>query len=161
MKGFRQSHPRWNEELLALMAQGKKEVAVGFPAGRGLKARHYPTGASILEVAVWNNFGAPRAHIPARPFMNQSAPKIIRAVNRIARLVARESRRKPLTAVELERSFDGMGQVARDVVKETITNGDFVPNAPSTIRRKHSSRPLIDTTDMRAAVQYAVREKAR
>jgi hypothetical protein len=142
-----------------MRAVGRTEIAVGFPRGKGLKSRHYPTGASILEVAVWNNFGAPRAHIPARPFMNQATPKIVEAANALAHEVAKANRSKPLTPAQYEAMYDALGQQSRGIIQHTITTGHFAPNAPSTIRRKHSSRPLIDTTDMRAAVTFAVREK--
>lgn len=42
------------------------EVSVGF-----LDGATYPDGTPVAQVAAWNNFGAPGAGIPARPFFTQ------------------------------------------------------------------------------------------
>ena len=114
---------------------------------------------SILEVAVWNNFGAPNAHIPPRPFMQQSTPRIIEKLNEVTREAVAMERRKPFGAAELARLAKVYGAEAQFVIQDTILTGDYLPNAPSTIRRKKSSQPLIDTGDMRAAVRFAVRDR--
>jgi hypothetical protein len=159
--GVRHTNPGWSDDLRRMMnAVGRTECAVGFPKGKGLKSAHYPTGASILEVAVWNNFGAPRANIPARPFMNQATPKIVEAANALALQIAKANRSKPLNPAEYEKMYEALGQQSRGIIQHTITTGNFAPNAPSTILRKKSSRPLIDSGDMRAAVTYAVRERS-
>ena len=44
----------------------------------------------------------------------------------------------------------------RDVQRAHIRNGNWVPNAPATIRRKGSDRPLIDTGQLVNAVEYEV-----
>lgn len=44
------------------------------------------------------------------------------------------------------------GLLAERSIRQTITKGDFRPNAQLTSELKGSSRPLVDTGDMRAAV---------
>ena len=39
--------------------------------------------------------------------------------------------------------------------------GDFEPNAPSTIRKKKSDKPLIDTGRMRQSVMTVIDKKGR
>ena len=57
-----------------LEALAGKEVAVGFPRGEsGLGNPHYKNGASILLVAVANNYGL---GVPRRAFMELAAEKI-------------------------------------------------------------------------------------
>ena len=57
-----------------LEALAGKEVAVGFPrGGSGLGNPHYKNGASILLVAVANNYGL---GVPRRAFMELAAEKI-------------------------------------------------------------------------------------
>jgi hypothetical protein len=157
--GIRRRNPEWDRDLIRLMRAGNAEVAVGFPRGRGLKARHYKDGSAILEVAVWNNFGAPNANIPPRPFMQQATPKIVEKINEITREAVRLERERPFSHADLRKLYNVYGMAAKVVIQEAILTGDFVPNAPSTIRRKKSSRPLIDSGDMRAAVQFAVRDR--
>jgi len=52
-----------------------------------------------------------------------------------------------------------LGIYQKDLVQQTITEGDFEPNAPSTIRKKRSDKPLIDTGRMRQSVNYVIKEK--
>jgi hypothetical protein len=92
--------------------------------------------------------------------MNQAIPRIVEASNEFAADVAKAVRSKPLTPDDYEKLYDALGQQSRDLIKDTIITGHFAPNAPSTIRRKGpGKRPLMDTTDMHAAVTFSVREK--
>ena len=50
--------------------------------------------------------------------------------------------------------FVGVG-----LVQEKIESGSYEPNAPSTIRKKKSDKPLIDTGRMRQSVKYVIRKK--
>lgn len=52
-----------------------------------------------------------------------------------------------------------VGQSIEGMVQKKITSGPFTPNAPSTIKRKRSSRPLIDTGHMRQSVRYKLISK--
>ena len=49
----------------------------------------------------------------------------------------------------------------RGLVQETIKEGEFSPNAPSTIKKKGSDKPLIDTGHMRQSVMTVVDRKGR
>lgn len=52
-----------------------------------------------------------------------------------------------------------VGVAAEGAIKQYITDLDSPPNKPSTIRRKGSSNPLIDTGNMRASVTSKVARK--
>lgn len=54
--------------------------------------------------------------------------------------------------------LDILGHYIEGLVKQKIRKGPFVPNAPSTIKRKRSSRPLIDTGRLRQSIRYVVRQ---
>ena len=58
-----------------------------------------------------------------------------------------------------EQILKELGLFQKDLMQNEIITGDFVPNAPSTIRRKGSSKPLIDTGRMRQAVNYVIKPK--
>ena len=49
----------------------------------------------------------------------------------------------------------------KGLIQETIAEGDFEPNAPSTIRKKKSDKPLIDTGRMRQSVMTVIDKKGR
>ncbi len=49
-----------------------------------------------------------------------------------------------------------IGAVVQGMVQKKIVDGPFTPNAPATIKRKGSSRPLIDTGHLRQSIRYVV-----
>lgn len=56
--------------------------------------------------------------------------------------------------------FEKAGMLGRDACKNYIASGgNLAPNAPSTVARKGSSKPLIDTASMMNSITYAVRRK--
>lgn len=56
--------------------------------------------------------------------------------------------------------FNKAGMLGRDACKNYITSGDkLAPNKESTIARKGSSLPLVDTGSMLGSITYAVRRK--
>jgi hypothetical protein len=52
-----------------------------------------------------------------------------------------------------------LGEYGQSGVKSYIRNGPHTPNADSTIARKKSSRPLVDTGTLRNSIRYQVIEK--
>ena len=44
-------------------------------------------------------------------------------------------------------------------MQHQMVEGEFVPNAPSTIRKKGSDKPLIDTGQLRQGVSYKICRK--
>lgn len=153
----RRKNPDWIklfENKIASLRE--KEVAVGFPANKGMGTPYYPNGASVLEVAVQNNYGVP-PHIPARPFMDISA---IRIQKKMKAIVANDVRLMMNGNVSSpDKVMKRWGVIGKSKIQKTITDYAWIPNAPSTIAMKGSSRPLIDTGHMRQSVTYVVRKK--
>lgn len=58
-----------------------------------------------------------------------------------------------------EQSLKQIGVFGVGLVQEKIESGSYEPNAPSTIRKKKSDKPLIDTGKMRQSVKYVIRKK--
>jgi hypothetical protein len=167
------SNAKWAEQIKKLLPKTRREVAVGFPRGvQGLNVKVYPVahqksaplqarakGASVLDVAVWNNYGVPSRNIPARPFMQMSAVKMPRAVHELMRKITAKAKEKGvlLGPQGVERAYKAIGQLAVSIVRDTITTGSYVPNSPITIARKQSDKPLIDTGLLRKFVTFVVR----
>lgn len=120
---------------------GHKKVRVGFPASK--------TNQEIVNRAIFNNFGT--INTPERPFMSNafddnrskyiealkvSAPKIMRGEVEVGQVAAK------------------LGTVFADDIRQEIVDLDTPPNAPSTIKQKGSSNPLIDTGQMKNSVTY-------
>ena len=58
----------------------------------------------------------------------------------------------------LTNSLHMAGVIAVRAVQDKIVAGPFAPLQPRTVARKKSSRPLIDTGQLRQSVSYVVRE---
>ena len=52
-----------------------------------------------------------------------------------------------------------IGVYLKGVVQKEIVDGDYAPNAESTIKRKKSDRPLIDSGYMRQSVSFFITPK--
>lgn len=148
-------NPQFFEKLqLRLKKAGTKEVAVGFPRGTDTANAHYDNGASIVDVATWNNFGTDRT--PRRPFMDNAAPDLQKDWKTLCAKAA-----KRLNAGELNEDtiLKAGGLQAEATVRKHIDAITSPPNSPETIQRKKSAKPLIDSGDMRKYVTSIVRPK--
>lgn len=125
---------------------------VGFPGGG---VRRPADGLPVAAQAAIHEYGAESRGIPPRPFMHQA-------------LERNRQELKALKAGILVRIYRGsmdpyfgiktIGEYLAGKIKESITLGDFKALKPSTILRKGSSRPLIDTGIMRASVTHTETE---
>lgn len=125
------------------------EVHIGYQEDSG----SYGDGPTVAQVACWNEFGT--EHSPARPFMRQtyedySEDIIKRGQSEIKKEIATGS-------PNAEKTFNAIGVCVKGYIQKEIVEGDFEPNAPSTIAKKGSSRPLIDTGQMRQSVTYVIK----
>ena len=128
----------------AKKAQGVRGVEVGF-----YSTSRYEDGTPVTNVAAGNEFGT--EYIPERPFfrlaiaqMEESIPKVI------------EQSVDPETMVIDPITAERVGLKAQSEIQSSITKLREPENAPSTIRRKGSSNPLVDTGFMREQVSYVV-----
>jgi hypothetical protein len=135
--------------------ESKYEAVIGFPKEKAeLTKPHYPTGASVLDVVIWNNYGT--EDIPARPFLEQSTPEIKKV------FAAKAAKyQKMVNAGQLDpRLF--LLQIAKEgekIVRQRIIDLKEPPNAPRTIKKKGFDDPLIETGFMRDSVTSVIRTK--
>lgn len=106
-----------------------------------------PNPPTLEEVALWNEFGTET--IPARPFLRRAQVSATTRCNKLVQARMEEN-------ADLEQIAKEIGLVLQDEIKQQITHGDFVPNSPRTIARKKSSRPLIDTGNLRQSVHWGI-----
>jgi hypothetical protein len=119
---------------------GKLEVRVGI------------LGNEDSELATYvraNEFGTSR--IPERSYLRAAMVKPS-AIKRIVQ--AGSALTQP--GADTKTVLEVVGVVAVGEVQEQIRRGDYVPNAPSTIARKGSAKPLIDTGRLIQSIGYEV-----
>lgn len=112
-----------------------------------------PLAINMASLALIHERGSAANNIPARPFMKQTRQ---RAEGRFARLLRRLYKQVVDGKV---RPFDGLSKLGiayEGEMKNTFTTGSFTPNKPATIKRKGSSRPLIDTGHLRQSITSKV-----
>ena len=124
-----------------------KKCLIGFSG-------EYENGLPVTQVAVWNEFGTINA--PARPFIRQS---VKRGKPEVILKTTMEFGKQMLGSCNGEAVLRASGECMKDNVVKEIERGNFVPNAPATIAKKGSDKPLIDTGQMKNSVIYAIVSK--
>lgn len=131
----------------------KCSVDVGFNESSGSYVTEEGEELTVAQVAAWNEFGTERS--PARPFMRQTATnskaKITKHANKALKSAIHGGGAKEV--------LNSVGAFTKGRMQKEIRNGDFAPNAPYTIAKKGSSKPLIDTGRMRQSIVYVIKEK--
>lgn len=119
-------------------------------------------GDKVLTKAIVNEFGTTKAGknnnivIPERSFIrstyNKQYKKVGKRFNQIFVSISKGNFNiiPKLKLIGLEQETE---------TKKTITDMKTPENAPSTIAKKGSSNPLIDTGEMRSKVSYEVKNK--
>lgn len=120
---------------------GNTKAKVGWPASK--------VNQEIVNKAIWTNFGT--INMPERPALSnafdnnrsnyidalkKSAPKVLRGEVNVGQIISK------------------IGILFSDDVKQEIVDLDSPANAPSTIKKKGSSNPLIDTGEMKNSVTH-------
>lgn len=121
-------------------------VKVGLTASSGSNS-----GVAVVDIAAFNEFGT--QHIPARPFLRNAFDTNERAVRPLAKSLASAVVAGTMTADQV---LDRLGLWMQDKIQESIRTAFrwAAPNAPSTIRKKGSSKPLIDKGVLLRSVSY-------
>lgn len=129
----------------------KLSVRVGFQQGA---AQYEETGADILDIAMFNELGTSSS--PSRPFMAMSVDENADKINAFLKNQLKLLAQGKTTA---EGILKAIGVFQKGLIQEKIQSGEFEPNAPSTIKKKGSDHPLIDTGLMRQSVNFVVTAK--
>lgn len=131
---------------IATLASNAKEVRVGF-----LQEATYPDGKPVAMIAAIQNFGAPRAGIPPRPFFSNMIDKKKAewgpAIGNL--LVA--------NGYDALRVLQLTGEAVAGQLRISIVETNEPPLARSTVARKGFDKPLVDTGHMLNSVDYEVK----
>lgn len=126
----------------------KQKVLIGVPEGVS-----HSDGINMGALAAIHEFGAPSRGIPERPFLQPSMDKNL---DKYKALMAREAKGVVLKRSTLHQALAKVGMLAAADVQAYMVSGAFKPLAASTIKAKGSSKPLIDSGQLRQAITYKV-----
>jgi hypothetical protein len=139
----------------ALDVLNKHEVMVGIPDGGGVREGGDPVSNADLLFIHTN--GSPVNGIPPRPVLSPAMEKNQDRISSLLRKAIDQALDGDKVGVMAALENAGLG--GQNVARKYFTDSnDWKPNKDATIERKGSSRPLIDTGDMRKAITYVVRE---
>lgn len=145
--------------LLESAAAKESHVKVGIIASKGGNASVEGGDISMIELAAIHEFGSPAAGIPQRSFIRSTFARS-ENVNAMIELTAKLTT-KVIHGMKLETALGLIGAwgVARirETINERLTVGpEPQENAPSTIAKKGSDLPLVDTGRLKQALTWKV-----
>lgn len=135
------------QELTLMQKFANASVKIGIQSDAG---QHKESEADVVDIAIWNEFGTEKT--PSRPFIRQCFADHQGLVEQhLQRIVLSVTKGSDLR-LELAR----LGQWYEGKQKQTLRNYPWKANRKSTIRRKKSSKPLIDTGQLVNSIRYQV-----
>lgn len=166
-----------------------KQILVGFPEKTTERQDEDQGEMNNAILGYIHEHGAPKANIPARPFLVPGVQDAIESSGNYLTKAAAETLKGD--AKKADAYLHDAGIVAMNSARRKINYGDFAPLSPYTIRNRHRNRgtksmrdsekrylemiaegsspeaaqaatgirPLVNTAQMRNAITYVVRKK--
>lgn len=139
----------WGKIVKNMNKLDKTTVKVGIQAGD----KTSDGKENLAYIAGVHEYGSSDGHIPQRSFIRTALDNNKGEINNLKDKLAGKI---VDGSVAPEAALNLIGLKVAGMIQENITDGDFVPNAPSTVRAKGSAKPLIDTGHMRASVRHVL-----
>ena len=110
-----------------------------------------PGPLSLVEVALVHEFGA--GHVPQRSFVRAAVDEAIEDIRSTQHALAVQVFKG---STRLPEALNRLGAKVAATMQTRIARGIDPPNAPSTIEAKGSSKPLVDSGQLKAAITWKV-----
>lgn len=133
----------------------RHEVMIGIPDSDGERKAGDPV--SNAELLFIHTNGSPVRGIPPRPVLIPAMKKHQVQIATLLRNATDEALKGDKSGVMA--ALEAAGIAGQNAARKYFTDSnDWPANAPETVKRKGSARPLIDTGEMRKAITYVVRK---
>lgn len=119
--------------------------------GKGGSIRN--TDQPLAVIAAIHEFGL--GDMPQRSFLRSAYDENLPMIDKMIQHVANGA----VFGLGTNAALNQLGNVVQGMVQRKIVDGPFVPNSPATIKRKKSSKPLIDTGHLRQSIRYVIERK--
>ena len=142
-------------QLLFIQEHGVRRKAMRDAMAADLAGHTYEQAYNLYI----QEHGSPLWQIPPRPVLR---PALAKARPRLMRIYARAVQ-EAWSGVDPTRTLQVLAYEAASSVRDFFNDpaNGLVPNAPETIRRKGSDRPLVDTGAMRDSIVGQLRMQSR
>ncbi len=146
----------WDKLLAKAHELDKLHVRVGVLSSKGGDVKDGEF--TLCELAAVHELGTEDGHIPARAPIQTTF--YLRRKQELIELQGKLAKQIVTGGMDPKRAMGILGSWGANAIKRTITEGEGLPppNAPSTIAAKGSSRPLVDTGQLKAAYNYEISE---
>lgn len=131
---------------------GKPKVYIGVPASKNWI--HKDSKINMATLLAIHVLGAPTRGIPQRDPLR---PPLIANTQRYTDLMAQGIKNALANGTDPNVVYEKIGIVASNDVKDYFVSGSFKPLDQKTIDRKGSSKPLLDTGELRSSITYQVK----
>lgn len=146
---------KWDVLNERIKQMATREVAVGW-----FESAMYDDNTPVAQVAATQEFGAPGANIPPRPFFH---PCIAEHSEEWSEKIAKGMKAVFDGKIEIDQVLDAVGGLAAGQLQRQISEVREPPLAPSTLaqraREGRTDQPLHRTGHMIDTVKYLVRDK--
>ena len=132
---------------------GKPKVYIGVPAS---KNGMHEGGINMATLLALHVYGVPTRGIPQRDPLR---PPLIANAQRYSDLLAIGLKNALADGTDPKLVYEKIGIVATNDVKDYFVTGNFKALSEKTIKAKGSSKPLIDSEELRGSITYEVRNK--
>lgn len=144
-----------SKSLERYLKQLECKISVGLHEEQGSALHPEADGETIFDIAAANHFGVPSNNVPARPFVSHWFDTHINDISEnindiFTALINKQI--KPNKTLEI------YSQELLDSMKADITNKIYVPNKPSTLKRKQGDTPLIDSSVLFDSLKYKIQK---
>lgn len=153
----RDSDKGFKQVLRNISKMAGVRVAIGLQGSEGNAVEHNGKGLTNIDLGIFNEFGVPGANIPERSFVRATFDKKHRSWLNLAVKLSKIDiyTRTPASA---RRVLGIIGERARADMVRTIDSGIPPALKPATVARKGSSKPLVDTGQLKGAITWAFRK---
>jgi hypothetical protein len=150
---IKDTDPNFKNLLKSFAVIDSIEIKAGHFEKQGKSTKRKNGKADNVLLAIIHNTGSPQRKIPARPFTKPAFDKNQSKYNNIIDKTINSFLEKR-NFQSLERNCNLLGKLMQQDIQHEIENFQGAPLKPLTIKRKGSSKPLIDTGEMKNDTDY-------
>ena len=137
------------------------EIRVGILGSKAAR-KNGKGGMTNAEIGFINEFGSEKRKIPGRSFLGMPLRLYLSEYIKAKKSFGKKEVEKAVKDGTLLLLAKKLGLVAEEVVEDAFATrgfGNWAENKPSTIKRKGSDMPLIDTGELRRSITSEAKKK--
>lgn len=119
-------------------------------------SNNHSEGITVFQIGMIHEFGVPEKNIPRRSFIRVP---IENNIKEITKLIENNHKLVSENSMSAKVALDRIGLKAQNTIKKSFRDNDWKANSRATVKRKGSSRPLIDTGQLVGSISYIVEKE--